>query len=420
VSIVVVSLDHRSVPFDVLERMAIPAAGLAKAVTDLASRDHIAEAVVLSTCNRTEVYVVAETFHGALADVESFLTQLSGLDAEQFLSTLVTAYDTGAARHLFGVASGLRSAVVGETEILGQIRNAMQVAQDSQTIGPRLDTLFRHALETGKRARTETAIAKGTASVSQAAVELAAATIGSLEGRSVLVVGAGEIGVAMAKSLHHAGVAEILVANRSGAKGRALAAQVGGRSVALHELPTALEQVDVLLTATSADATLLSYDDLEQVMLSRNGRPLVAVDTALPRDLDPSAATLPGLTLLDLASIRAFVDKGLAARRDEIAAVTAIIGDEVDRYEASAAAREIAPIIVALRSNAETVREQEVQRALSSRLSDLTAEQQEAVEILTKQLMNKLLHGPTMRLRESAATPRGARQADAIRQLFDL
>jgi glutamyl-tRNA reductase len=420
VSIVVVSLDHRSVPFDVLERMSVPNGALPKALHDLRSREHIGEAVVLSTCNRTEVYVVAETFHGALADVESFLVDLSGLAAERFVPSLVTAYDVGAARHLFGVTSGLRSAVVGETEILGQARGALAAAHDHGSVGPRLDALFRHALEVGKRARSETAIARGTASVSQAAVELAQATLETLAGRSVLVLGAGEIGVAMAQSLQHAGAADVRVANRSGAKARALAAQVRGRHIELHELPTALAEVDLLLTATSADGVVLGRDDLEAVMASRGGRPLVAVDAALPRDIDPAAADLPGLTLLDLASIRAFVDRGLAARRDEIRAVTAIIAEEVERYEAGAAAREIAPVIVALRARADEVRAAELRRFLARAGSELTAEQAEAVEAMTRQLVAKLLHTPTVRLKESASTVRGIRHADAVRQLFDL
>lgn len=419
-SIVVVSLDHRSVAFETLERMSVPAAALPKALHDLAGRDHVAEAVVLSTCNRTEVYVVAETFHGALADVESFLAGLSGLPAERFVPSMVTAYDVGAARHLFGVTSGLRSAVVGETEILGQVKAALAAAHDQGTIGPRLDTLFRHALEVGKRSRAETAIARGTASISQAAVELAQSTIGSLAGCSVLVLGAGEIGVAMAQSLQHAGATEVLVANRSGAKARALAAQVKGRPVELHELPAALADVDLLLTATSSEGVVLGRDDLEAVMASRNGRPLVAVDAALPRDIDPSAADLDGLTLLDLASIRAFVDQGLAARRDEIRAVTAIIADEVERYEAGAAAREVAPVIVALRSRAEEVRSAEVQRLIAKLGGELSAEQLDAVETMSRQLVAKLLHAPTVRLKESAPTIRGIRHADAIRQLFDL
>jgi glutamyl-tRNA reductase len=309
---------------------------------------------------------------------------------------------------------------VGETEILGQVRAALAAAHRQGTIGPRLDSLFRHALEVGKRSRSETGIARGTASVSQAAVELAQATIGSLQGRSVLVLGAGEIGVAMAQSLQHAGAADVLVANRSGAKARALAAQVRGRAVELHELPTTLAAVDLLLTATSSDGVVLGRDDFEAVMASRAGRPLVAVDAALPRDIDPAAADVPGLTLLDLASIRAFVDEGLAARRDEIHAVSTIIAEEVERYDAGAAAREIAPVIVALRAHAEELRAAEVQRLLARLGGELTAEQAAAVEAMSRQLVAKLLHGPTVRLKESASTVRGVRHADAIRQLFDL
>lgn len=418
-SLVVVGLHHRTTPIDVLERVTIPAAGLSKALAHLRSGDDIAEAVIVSTCNRTEIYVVCETFHGALAQLHRFLADRSGLPIERFAPHLFTAYDDAVARHLFTVTSGLDSAVVGETEVLGQVRSAFEVAQAQQALGPHLSSLFRHALEAGKRARTETGISRGTASVSHAAVELAADRLGTLIGRSVLVLGTGDIGVSMATSLQLAGVADVFVANRTRQKAASLASRIGATAVALHELPAALERVDVLLTSTSSETAVLGYDDVEAVMAARHGRPLLIVDTGLPRDVEPSAAAVEGVTLLDLDSIRAFVELGLEGRRREIDHVREIVGEEVDRYTAGAAARLVAPVLVSMREKFETVRLREMEH-FETRLAALTAGDRELVEQLTKRLVAKLSHTPTVRLKEAAGTTRGTRMADALRVLFDL
>jgi glutamyl-tRNA reductase len=414
-SVIVVGLNQRTVPISVLERMTVPAGGLAKALRHLASGSHVREAVLLSTCNRTEVYAVCETFHGALGEVNDFFAEISGLPREAFAAHLSTVYDDAVASHLFTVTSGLDSAVIGESEILGQVRTAFDAAQENETAGPHLSELFRHALETGKRARTDTGIARGTASVSHAAVELAGDRLGSLAGRSVLVLGTGEIGVSMVTALQRAGVADVLVANRTRQKAAMLARQVGGTAVPLHELPAALAGVDVLLTATSSDTTVLTVDDVTAVMEAREGRPLLIVDTALPRDVEPAVGAVPGVTLLDLDAIRAFAERGLAERRREIDAVREIVADEVERYRASASARQVAPVIVALRTEAEALRQAELAR-LSSADPAVAAE----VDRVTRQLLAKLLHGPTVRLKEHAGTVRGQRMADALRDLFDL
>jgi glutamyl-tRNA reductase len=418
-TLVAVSVNHRTVPLEMLERMTVPAPMLKKVLEDLHSRDHLSEVVVLSTCNRTEVYAVAETFHGALGDINRFFSSISGVDTHRFVDHLITAYDEGAAAHLFAVASGLRSAVVGEHEILGQVLTAWDSARECGTVGPRLDALFRHALETGKRARTETSISRGTASVSHAAVQLAEARVGSLVGKSVLVLGAGEIGVSMATTLHHHGVGDLLVANRTRTKAAGVAAKVGGTTVALHELPAALEGVDVLLTATSASSVVLEADDIEAVMAARGGRALVIVDTGMPRDVDPAAGRIDGVMLLDLDSIRAFAEAGAESRRHEMHKVSDIVTDEVDRFMALETARQVSPVVTALRSRFEDVRTETLHK-YDARLSSLTEEQREAVEALTRQLVAKIAHEPTMALKDAAGTPKGRRLTDSARALFDL
>jgi glutamyl-tRNA reductase len=420
VSVVVVGLNHRTVPLDVLERMTVNDARLPKALHDLRTRPNLSEAVVLSTCNRTEIYAVAERYHGAIDDVRSFLTDLSGLNVEDFSDHLYAYHDDFAVSHLFKVASGLDSAVLGESEILGQVRGAVERAEEEGAVGQELRRLFGSALGVGRRVRVETGIARGTTSVSQAAVAMAVDRLGTLDGRRILVLGAGEIGAGMAVALAGtAGVAEVLVANRTRTRAVALAARTGGRVVDFGELAEALTTVDVMLTSTGATDTVVDRDDVEEVMAHRGGRPLLIVDVAVPRDVDPSVTTLDGVTLLDMDDLRSFAEAGIAERRREIAVVQRLVDDEVARYFEDLAAREVTPVVVALRDRAEAIRDAELQR-YTARLADLSPKERAAVEGLTRGIVNKLLHEPTVRLKDAAGTARADRLADALRALFDL
>ena len=417
-SVVVIGLNHRSTPLDLLERMTIGDAQLPKALHDLISREDVSEAVVLSTCNRTEVYAVAERFHGAYQDIRDFLAEVAFLAPEDFAVHLYVHYDAPAVAHLFSVASGLDSAVLGESEILGQVKGAWQTARDEGAAGPALNLLFRHALEAGKRARTDTGIARSITSVSQAAVAMAAERLDGLAGRRVLVLGAGDMGEAMALGLAKAGT-ELSIANRTWSTAEALAARLAGRAVPLADVPGALAEVDVLLSSTGAAAPLLEVDDVEPVLAGRDGRPLLIVDIAVPRDVDPAVGALPGVTLLDMDDLRAFADAGTSSRQGEVATVRTLLDEELEAYLAATSAREVAPMIVALRDRAEGVRRGEVER-FRARLADLDDAQAEAVEALTRGMFAKLLHGPTVRLKDSAGSSRGDRLAESARDLFDL
>ena len=348
-SVVVIGLNHRTAPLEVLERTTVAEADLPKALLDLCSRPHLSEAVLLSTCNRTEVYAVAERFHGGYQDVRDFLSGLAVLPPEDIHDHLYVHYDDSAVGHLFSVAAGLDSAVLGESEILGQVGEAWRRAREEGAAGTSLNLLFRHALEVGKRVRTETGIGRGVTSISRAAVAMAADRIGVLAGRRVLVLGAGEMGEGMVTALARAGVADIRVANRTPQAAEALAARVGGSPVALAELARHLVDVEVLLTSTGATSIMVEHSDLADAVDARAGRPLLIVDIAVPRDVDPSAADLPGVTLLDMDDLRAFVEQGMASRRREIGRVEAILEDELHRYLDATSAREVAPIVVALR-----------------------------------------------------------------------
>ena len=418
-SVVVVGLNHRTVPLELLERMTVPASRLPKTLADLAARENVTEAVVLSTCNRIEVYAYCEKFHGGYQDIRESLEDVSHVPPEEFSDHLTCLYDGDAARHLFAVASGLDSAVIGEHEILGQVRSSWETAAAEGSVGPVLNPLFRHALEVGKRVRTETAISRNITSVSQAAVAMADERLGGLAGRRVLVVGAGEMGEGLARALHGGGVTEILVANRTWERAEDMATRLNGTAVRLDELPRHLAEVDVLLTSTGASSVILEHGDLASVVGKRNGRNLLIVDIAVPRDVDPAAAELDGVTLLDMDDLRAFAEVGLAERRREITAVQAIVDAELDRYVDESTARSVAPLVAALRVRAEEVRSGELDR-LSGRLGELDERQREVVEALAAGIVGKLLHEPTVRLKDAAGTARGERLAEALRDLYDL
>ena len=420
-SVVVVGLSHRTAPLDLLERMAVPDERLPKALGDLVARDFVSEAVVLSTCHRVEVYAVAERFHGAMADVRHFLSELSFVPPEDFADHLYVHYDDAAATHLFAVAAGLDSVVLGETQILGQVRNAWERAREEGAAGGRLSQLFRQALEVGKRARSETSIARGITSLSQAAVALASERLETLADRNVVVLGAGEMGAGLVDEVAEADVpgSRVTVANRTWARAEQLAERAGGRAVGLDRLPAALADADLLLTSTGSTRVVLTGADLERALANRPRRPLLIVDLGMPRDVDPAVAELPGVTLLGLSDVEGFVSARLDERRKEVVPVKAIVGDEVARWVDATTARQATPTVAALHQRAEEIRAAELAR-YRNRLAGLEPRERDAVEALTRSLLGKLLHDPTVRLKDNAGSAKGERLAGALTELFDL
>jgi len=417
-SILVVGVNHRSGPLSLLERLTIAPDELPKAVAGLAQRDTIREAVVLSTCNRTEVYVIAERFHGAYADVIDFLCELGELDVDALSPHLFSQHDDAAVGHLFEVAAGLDSAVLGEGEILGQIRAAWQVALDESAARSGMNLLMRSAVETGKRARTETAIGRGTASVSHAAVEMLADVVGELAGRTVAVLGAGSMGEGVAVALHKAGGAQICVVNRSPERGAALAQRVGGTAVGFDGLEAALATADVVVASTGSGEPIITVDSLRAARRDTN-RELHVIDIAVPRDVEAGVAELEGVTVLDLDDLRDWADRGRALRAKEAELVRRIVAEEVDNFAVAQTSRQAAPLIAAMRRAADAVRTSELER-FSGRLADLSDADRDAVDALTKAIVSKLLHEPSVRLKLDAGTPQGDRNAAAVRDLFDL
>ena len=419
-SFVVVGANHRTAPLELLERMSVRGDALPKMLGHLEAGEHTSEAVVLATCNRTEVYLVAERFHGAFGEVRDFFSDLTYLPPDRFADSLYVHYDDQAVTHLFEVAAGLDSAVPGEHEILGQVRSAWEVARAEGTARRGLNLLFRHALEVGKRARTETAIGTHTTSVSQAAVQIAADRLGTLAGRRVVVVGAGAMGRGMADFLAAEGVEELVLANRSAGRAAELAEQleVPTTVAGLDEVGAHLQGADAVLAATGAPDILLDAATVGPAVAGRTD-PLLVVDVGVPRDVDPAVGVLEGVELLDMAAVARITERGLTERRREASQVRRIVDDEVTRFAAVVSAREVSPLIAGLHRRAEDVRAGEMER-FAPRLAGLDEAQREAVEALTSGIVAKLLHDPTVRLKDAAGSSRGDRLAASFAELFDL
>jgi glutamyl-tRNA reductase len=418
VSLIVVGLNHRTAPVTLLERMTVPEELLVKVLHDLGAREHLLEVVVLSTCNRIEVYARCTHFHPAVGDVSAFLADHSGADPDEFADLLYTYYDDAAVAHLFSVAAGLDSMIVGESEILGQVRNAWQAAVREGT-APQLTSLFRHAVESGKRVRTETGIGRHPVSIPSAAVSVAAEHLGTFEGSKVLVIGAGQMATGLASTLRSRGVEQVWIANRTLARAETAAEKIGARAIPLNEIADTLVDVDVLLSSTASAQVLVERATIEMVMACRGGRPLLVVDVALPRDIDPGVREINDVTLLDLDDLKDYARRSAEKRRGEIGKVREILAAEIERYRAVRSSREVAPLVTSLHDLGEAVRTRELDR-FRAKLDQLDPDQRAVVEALTQGIVNKLLHEPTVRVKDAAGTPRGEYYADALAALFDL
>lgn len=410
--IVVCGLSHRTVPIEVLERVAVPSSELPKALLRLLDHDAVHEGVILSTCNRTEVYVAAHRFHGAVEAVRRFLSDVSGVSQDAVSSGLYAYHGADAAAHLFRVASGIDSMVVGEPEILGQVRAAYRAAQDESTARRLLGPLFQRALRVGKRARAQTQISRHVVSLPQAAARLAAEVAGGLDGRRVLVVGAGRTGELAARAVREAGCTDIVIANRGRERASRLAGAVDGRAVAFADVPRELGFADVVVTTTGSATVVLDADTIER---AARGRGLVIVDLAVPRDVDPAAARLPGVRLAGIDDLRAFVEQGSARRRAEIPAVEAIVDEEVSAYHTWERTLGLGPVMEGMRAWAERVRRDEVDRMAGSGVSGAELAR---LDRATRSVVAGLLHGTMTRARELVAGPDGAVYLEAFRELF--
>jgi glutamyl-tRNA reductase len=412
-AILVCGLSHKTVPLPVLEQLSFGPDALPKALAQLMDHDEIHEGVILSTCNRTEIYASVHRFHPAVQAVRRFLSDFTGVAAERIADGLYTHYDDAAARHLFNVASGTDSMVVGESEILGQVREAFNVAKREGTAHRMLHQLFERALRVGKRARSETEISRHVVSLPQAAARAASELTGGLAGRTVVVVGAGRMGELAVRAVRDNGGDDIVIANRTFENGAKLAERFDARPIAFDALPDALHHADVVICVTSSPETIVDRNALERVT---DDHRLVAIDIAVPRDIDPAARDLANLELRDMDDLRPIVERGAERRRAELPKVQDIVEGEVESFCAWERSLALGPAIDQLRAWAEGIRTAEVDR-ITRGLDDAS---RSAVDRATRDLVNKLLHHPMARMRDLVRGKDGQVYLEAFQEIFDL
>ena len=413
-----VGLSHRTAPVELRETVDFSRAGLDAALQALASRAACPETVVLSTCNRAEIYAVAES--DAAADtLARFFVDYHGVDSAALDGHLYCHRGVDVARHLFRVAAGLDSLVVGEPQILGQVKTAYTTASDLRFTGTVTHRLFHSAFAVGKRVRSETALGEGAVSVSYAAIELAKKIFGDLSGLSVLILGAGEMAELTGVHLRAQRVKQITIASRTLASAESLARQLEGLAVPWRDLRAALTQADIVVTATGAAEPVLTRAVVEEAMRSRRDRPLFVIDIALPRDVEPAVGDLDQVFLYHMDDLQSIVSENLARRSSELASAEAIVNQEVSRFSSWLQSREVVPTIVALRQRFESIRQSELRR-LEPKLSGLPPEARARVDEVTRLLVEKLLLTPTEQLKTVGDETLVVAYADALHRLFAL
>jgi glutamyl-tRNA reductase len=418
--LLLVGISHRTAPVELRERLDFQARGVESALRTLAERGSTREAVVLSTCNRAEIYAACEDASGARGDLVSFISQFHGVDQSALLPHVYDAADLDAARHLFRVAAGLDSLVVGEPQILGQVKEAHTVAGGAHAVGPVLNRLFHFSFGVGKRVRTETGLGSGAVSIGYAAVALARKIFGDLKGRTVVVIGAGEMGKLTALHMKSQGVDNVTIVSRTMAHAARTAEAIGGASVAPWEsLDSAIGASDIVITATGAAAPILTKAHVETVMRTRRNRPLFIIDIALPRDVEPAAGEIEQVFLYNIDDLQATVNENLARRASEVDRAERIVGEELEKFGHWLRARGAVPTVVALRNRFESIRRSELDR-LSFKLSALPPDARARVDEVTRLIVEKILLTPTEQLKALGDSEMMTPYSEALTRLFGL
>ena len=413
-----IGVSHKTAPVEVRERVALPDARGAEFVRDLRGTGEVHEVVAISTCNRTELYLVVGNPVEAESRALAMLASQAGIRPTELAPAIYALRNCDAARHLYRVTAGLDSMIVGEAEIQGQIKRAYEFAITGETAGPLTNHLFKAALATGKRVRTETAIGERQLSLPAVAVALARERLGELVGRMVVIVGTGETGELAARALTDSGGRPVFVASRRRDRAISLARRYGGESMSFDELPQALERADILVAATASPHLLLEAAELGQVMASRGGRPLLLIDLAVPRDIDAACGELDGVSLYDIDDLQAVIARNRKVRQAEARKAEGIIEQEIQRFAAWLGSLEVHPTLAALRSHA-TVIADEVVAENAGKWEQLSERDAERVDAVARAIVNRLLHAPTARLKELQDDRVHARMA-MIRDLFGL
>lgn len=415
----ITGLNHRSAPVEVRECLAFDARSLGQALAELVRRPGIAEGLILSTCNRVEVAVISLDGEDPRPQVQDFLAARRGVDAGWLAPYLYHFEDGEAIRHLFRVASGLDSMVVGEPQILGQLKAAYGAAKAQGAVGGWMEAILTRAFGVAKRVRAETGIGENPVSISSTAVDLARQIFGSLAGRKVMVVGAGKMAEIAMRHLRSAGVSRIYVTNRTLERARAMAEAFEGSVVEYDRFLDALPEMDIVLTSSGAPFYLLRKDHMRRVLEARRNRPVFLIDIAVPRNVDPAVNELDNVFLYDIDDLQRVAEANLGERRKRAELAERIVAEEVERMVARLRAREVTPTIVELQERLEQLRQAELAR-YRSRLGPLSPEQRNAVEALTRGLLAKLAHGPISELRRQAGRPEGFQTIELIRRIFRL
>jgi glutamyl-tRNA reductase len=414
----VVGLSYRTAPMGLLEQAALGARACRALEAQLCGGETVVEAVVLSTCNRLEVYATVTRFHGGLAAVGEALAETSGITLAELTDHLYVHYEDAAVAHLFTVASGLDSMAIGEQEILGQVRSALREAQDGGTASRGLVPLLQQALRVGKRAHAETGLDGAGAGLVEAALAQARRVVGPLEQAHAVVLGAGAMSGLAVATLARAGIGRLTVVNRSPERGERLAASAGGTAVALADVDQVLAEADIVLACTGAVGHLVDVPGAKAALVERDGRPQAYLDLALPRDIEPAVADLDGATVIDLEELgRLLAGEPIG---EEIAQVRRLVAEEVEAYLSTLRVEQVAPTVVALRGMASRVVEAELIRMRSRVGADLDERLLAELEQTVHRVVEKLLHSPTVRVKELAAEPNGSTYAEALRELFGL
>jgi glutamyl-tRNA reductase len=415
----VTGLNHRTAPVAVRERLAFAPADLETAVGHLKSLPGVVEGMILSTCNRVEVAVTADDDVDPQGSLEVFLAQARRVEPQGLHQYLYGFEGREAIRHLFRVAASLDSMVVGEPQILGQLKSAYSVAKNQGAVSGLLDTVITRAFGVAKRVRTETDIGVSAVSISYAAVELAREIFGSLKNQRVMLIGAGKMSELAARHLARSGVQQIYVTNRTESRAKALAELVRGAIVPYDQFRTKLKEVDIVLTSSGATDYILHKDEMKKIIESRKNRPMFLIDIAVPRNIEPAVNELDNIFLYDIDDLQRVVDENLKGRMDQAAEADKIVAEEVERLEAWMRTRQVGPVIVSLQDHLEQIRQSEIDR-MKGKLGPLTPQQEQAIEMLTRGIVNKIAHGPISQLRKQAESADGTTALEAIRSMFRL
>jgi glutamyl-tRNA reductase len=415
-----IGVNHKSAPLEVRERLAIPESRLPDACRDLSAHPGIEEGMIISTCNRVEV--ITHTTNGS-ADLRSFLREHFHLTAEDLDPYLYEFREKDAVRHVFRVASSLDSMVVGEAQILGQVKEAYATARAVGSVRGQLDQLFSRAFAVAKRVRTETAVGSSSVSIASVAVELAKKIFGTLQGKNVFVVGAGKMSELAARHLMAHGCASIFVANRTYDRAIGLAQKFNGQAIKFEDLYNSCDRADIVITSTGAPHAIFRREHGEQFLARRKNRPMFFIDIAVPRDVSPEMAKLDGIFAYDIDDLQQAVSSHVADRRKEAELAEAIISSEVENFKARFEARshtlDVVPTIVSLQDHLETIRQAEIDR-VRGRMGSLTPEQEMAIEALTRGIINKVMHTPITTLKTAAREAEATTLIDVVRTLFNL